>query len=568
MLNVRLSIGISKILLSAYCVLGAAYTYAQSQRVVVTGFTGTSSRVPQEVDAAGSEPVNALPSWEAKAWKGETIHNQVLLQGGTQQQQVSVTAGDLADGKGNRIPQQDLSIGWVKYVWTDEFRDGCGYRKSVDFDSSLVADRIQTGTNTMLIAAGKAQPVWVSVRVNANAVPGDYTGSIIVDNGKKITLPVKVTVLDRVLPPPSQWHYALDLWQHPAAIARVHQLPVWSEAHYKVMRPYYEMLARAGQKTITASITDEPWGHQTYDNYPSLIKWTKKKNGKWSFDYSLFDKYIAFVMDCGINQRINCYSMVPWKIAFRYHDEKLQRDTVFTGAIGTPAYNEFWSVMLRDFTRHLKKKNWFDRTAIAMDERPMEAMQSVIALLKTIDPAWKISLAGAWHPQIEKDITDYCIASEARFPDSVLIRRKAEGKNSTWYTCCSEKFPNGFTFSPPDEHVWMGWYTAATGMDGYLRWAFNSWTARPDEDSRFVTWPAGDTYQVYPGPNTSIRFEKMIEGIQDYEKIETLRKTYKATGDQVALNKLEAALNNIRISNFNQQSATEQLAPYRSLLND
>ncbi|MCH5720156.1 hypothetical protein MKP07_30025 [Niabella hibiscisoli] len=166
---------------------------------------------------------------------------------------------------------------------------------------------------------------------------------------------IVVTVINRTLPAPKDWKFKLDYWQHPAAIARVHSLQLWSDAHFNKMREYYTMLANAGQKIITASIVDEPWGHQTYDDYPGLIRWTKKKNGTWTYDYSLFDKYINFVMSCGIRERINCYSMVPWKIAFTYFDEGLQKDAVFTGAIGSPEYNEFWRTMLIDFTAHLKR---------------------------------------------------------------------------------------------------------------------------------------------------------------------------------------------------------------------
>lgn len=223
--------------------------------------------------------------------------------------------------------------------------------------------------------------------------------------------------------------------------------------------------------------------------------------------------------------------------------------------------------MLKDFTRHLKEKNWFSITSIAMDERPMEAMQSVIALLKSIDKDWKIALAGDYHPEIEKDIYDYCVASRFKFPDEILTRRKKEGKVSTWYTCCTEKFPNGFTFSPPDEHVWMGWYTAATQMDGYLRWAFNSWPKDPLNDSRFTAWPAGDTYQVYPGPLSSIRFEKLVEGIQDYEKIEILREEYRRKKQMNKLNELETSLKKFEIKILSQTSAETMVGAVKDVVN-
>lgn len=217
--------------------------------------------------------------------------------------------------------------------------------------------------------------------------------------------------------------------------------------------------------------------------------------------------------------------------------------------------------------KHLKGKGWFDITAIAMDERPMPAMQSVIQLLKEIDKDWKISLAGDYHPEIEKDIYDYCIASRWQFPSDTLRIRQQQGKLSTWYTCCTEKYPNGFTFSPPAEHVWIGWYTAAKNMDGYLRWAYNSWPKDPLHDSRFTAWPAGDTYQVYPGPNSSIRFEKLIEGIQDFEKISILREEYRRKGEEKKLKQLEDALSNFEIEKLSKQSAEDMVLEAKNLLN-
>jgi hypothetical protein len=60
-------------------------------------------------------------------------------------------------------------------------------------------------------------------------------------------------------------------------------------------------------------------------------------------------------------------------------------------------------------------------------------------------------------------------------------------------------------------------------VDGYLRWALNSWVKDPLLDTRFITWAAGDCYLLYPGGRTSARFERLIEGIQAYEKIRILR---------------------------------------------
>ena len=78
-------------------------------------------------------------------------------------------------------------------------------------------------------------------------------------------------------------------------------------------------------------------------------------------------------------------------------------------------------------------------------------------------------------------------------------------------------------FSPPAEARYLGWYTAAHGYDGFLRWAYDAWAADPVRDARHVLWPAGDTFLVYPGSQSSIRFERLREGIVDFEKIRLLR---------------------------------------------
>ena len=45
----------------------------------------------------------------------------------------------------------------------------------------------------------------------------------------------------------------------------------------------------------------------------------------------------------------------------------------------------------------------------------------------------------------------------------------------------------------------MSYYSSKKHLDGYLRWAYNSWPLEPLLDSRFRSWAGGDTYLVYPG---------------------------------------------------------------------
>ena len=160
-----------------------------------------------------------------------------------------------------------------------------------------------------------------------------------------------------------------------------------------------------------------------------------------------------------------------------------------------------------------------------MDERPKDQMEAAWQTIQDADPEFKIE--GAANYNVESEAADRVDDISVAFQydllnKNALARRTAKGQKITFYTCCGPERPNTFTFSPPAESAYLGWHALACGYDGYLRWAYNSWPKQPNEDSRFGSWPAGDCYLVYPG-GSSIRFERLIEGIQAYEKVRILR---------------------------------------------
>lgn len=475
-------------------------------------------------------PKNSVPelkktdTWEENAWKGERLNAQIVLWSAEPLEEIHCVVSALNDSKGNSISGGNIRPFFVRYVMTDEFADGCGKRKPTDYDSSIVADVLDP-IPYFNIEANTTRPVWITIDVPEDCKAGNYAGTITIDarKQKKQKVNIRLSVYNRILPKSKDWSFHLDLWQNPFAVARYNKVDVWSKEHFDLMRPLMEMLANAGQKCITASIVHKPWGGQTYDYFESLIDWKKSKDGTWTYNYTAFDNWVEFAMECGITEQINCYSMIPWGNKFTYFDELAQKDTVVEAVPGSKFYNELWTPFLKQFVVHLKEKDWQNITAIAMDERTPEEMGKMIALIKTIAPELKITLAGGFHKKISNDLYDLCVASANIVPKEDIEKRSAKGFKTTFYVCCNEHYPNNFTFSPPAESAYMGWYAAAKGFDGFLRWAYNSWVENPLTDSRFRKWPAGDTYFVYPGSRSSIRFERLREGLQDYEKIKILK---------------------------------------------
>ena len=512
-----------------------------------------------------------------KAWRGERVNAQAVLWTNVDLNDVELQVSDLRSG-GNVISAANVRSHFVRYVMTDELnkdgKGGCGCRDNkAEWDSSVVADVLDIN-KWLPIQRKTAQPLWLNVRVPEDAKPGTYTGTVTVRGGGMgdKTLKLSVQVVNRTLPKPQDWHLNLDLWQNPYAVARYYKVPLWSKAHFDAMRPIMKMLADAGQKAITASIMHRPWAGQTEDHYDSMVTRIKHLDGSWTYDYAVFDRWVDFMLnDVGIDGLISCYTMIPWALSFDYYDEATNRIQFVEAKPGDETYAEYWGAFLRDFARHLRQKGWFERTAISMDERPMEAMQAAIKVIKDADADFKITLAGNYHDEIQGDLYYLSIPYGNHFPDKVLRERRAKGQISTYYTCCTEPFPGTFSFSAPADAAWIGIHAVAGDYDGYLRWAVNSWTHDPLRDSRFRTWAAGDTYSIYPGPRSSIRFERLVEGLQAAEKIYQLRRQYEKNGDKSRLARLNKKLSEFTPANMTtakERNAGAMVRDMEHLLNE
>ena len=509
-----------------------------------------------------------------RAWRGERVHAQAVLWTRSGLDSVRLSVGSLRAGRAV-IPDSAVSASFVRYVMTDEPNpdgSGCGLRPvKSEWDSSLVADVIDIA-RVRPVGARSAQPLWLTVRVPRDARPGRYSGTLDVTaaRGERLSLPFEVEVSSRTLTPPSEWKLNLDLWQNPYAVARYYGVPLWSQAHFDAMRPIMKMLADAGQRAITTTLMYEPWGGQTEDFYLSMITRTRRLDGTWAYDYAVFDRWVEFMTDdVGIGGLINCYSLIPWSLSFDYFDQATNRVEFITARPGDKAYADYWVPFLKDFAAHLRRKGWFERTAIAMDERPMEAMREAIKVIKAADPAFKISLAGGYHPEIIDDLYYLSVPYGVQFPDSVKAGRRSRGQLSCVYTCCTEAFPNIFTFSDPAEAAWTAIHAVAGDYDGYLRWAVNSWTADPLRDSRFTRFAAGDTYNIYPGPRSSIRFERLVEGLQAAEKVRLLREDLAARGERRKLDRLNHAVGQFTPAGMEagKQTAGQMVSRLHELLN-
>ena len=102
------------------------------------------------------------------------------------------------------------------------------------------------------------------------------------------------------------------------------------------MRPLMQRLADVGQKVITTTIMQYPWDKQTEDPFESMVFKMKCMDGTWEYDYSVFDRWVEFMMSLGIDRQINCYTIVPWSLSFDYFDQGANTVRHVRTPIGSP----------------------------------------------------------------------------------------------------------------------------------------------------------------------------------------------------------------------------------------
>ena len=504
--------------------------WAQESRGLHAAF-GSTDRIyfRSEVPLLDAETT----AWEETGWRGERLNALILVWSTEPLEQVRLEPTDLADGRGNVLPRDTIRLRIVRYVLSNYPADARNTTcDTAPTDSSwLLPDRLEA-LDRFDLPARTVRPVWLSVDIPAAAAAGTYEGMVSVKSRDAgITLRLKIRVQPLVLPPASEWRFRLDLWQNPWVIAWHYGLQPWSEEHRALLRQHLRLYAEAGGKYITTYAVHSPWQDNSYMIEGGMIDWTRRTDGSWAFDYRIFDEYVTLALSAGVKDAITIYTPVPWGHRFRYRDER-------TGALVTDSwppesdvFRSVWRAFLDDLKTHLERRGWLGKTYLGINENKLEETLAAIKVIKEHSPHWRITYAGDWHPELNGLLDDYSFLY-GKEPEAADVRvRSARGFTSTYYVCCTPPKPNTFVFSPPVEGRWLGWYAAARGYEGFLRWAYDAWSADPVRDARHVLWPAGDTFVVYPGGNSSVRYEKLREGIVDFEKIRLLKHLASASAD-------------------------------------
>ena len=503
---------------------------SESERAQPSRLLPASARLRYGRDTLAGLPEHPTGGVEMRGWQGERLNAQVLAVSPGGFEELSVEPLILTFPDGTRLTAR---LDWVRYTLAN---------------GSLVPDILDGSAPRAF--PGCVRPLWLSVdlpRTCAGTAEGTLRVRI---NGQLHTLPVSAHAQPFRLPEPRDWACHLDLWQHPDAVARWHDVPMWSPAHLALLKPQMQRLAAMGQKTITATLIDEAWDGQTYDRFRGMIAATQRLDGSWAYDYTAFDTWVRFMREeIGLSHAtIHCYTLVPWSLRFAYYSEAAGRILTPRLQPGTPEYEAFWGPFLTAFVEHLRAQGWEADTRLAMDERPDALLRPAHALARKYAPSLPIVAACNAPSDMNSAFADVSYAyeiSEQLF--SIAAERRAKGHFTTFYVCCFPARPNTFMASTLAESEWLLPFAAHCGLDGFLRWAYHSWVENPLHAQDYTAWPSGDTSLLYPGDRPSLRLEALRNGIETFEKLRLLRLPESPlTAAQRAL--LEAALARFTVS--------------------
>ena len=216
--------------------------------------------------------------------------------------------GDLkhTEGKG-AIPAATVQI---RYATPDHYQAGTNQRylaRATCFDSltevpptevPVRTKEVNPRTGNLATAGisptfGAVQPVWITVNVSADAVPGDYEGrvTITIDGEKPVRVPVQLTVCGWMLPEPRDFVTWADIIQSPESVAMYYDVPLWSDAHFKYLEKSFKLLGQVGNKATYVHLI----AHSNAGNAQSMVRWIKKADGTYDYDLTPMEKYLDLV---------------------------------------------------------------------------------------------------------------------------------------------------------------------------------------------------------------------------------------------------------------------------------
>lgn len=426
---------------------------------------------------------------------------------------IRIVPHTLSGPKKARIEAWNMSVKNVEYV-------NCTEATSKDVKPGLYPDPLPDHT-PFAAAQGQNSPVWVTVYVSPKTPAGEYKGTIdvIAEGMGKVVVPVSVRVWSFTLPSVSRLRtaYGNGMWA-----PWLYQGATTTEQRRKLVELY----------------NLDFFKHRVspYAPYVGFGPGVSAENGTVKCDFTDFDVAIQ--------------KFFPYVNSFVLPRFGKSDDVGF----GKDAEGERMKIdYMRQVAEHLADKGVLSKGFdYITDEPEPKDYDSIVEAAKNVrmaDQRIKILLTKKVEDKLIGSV-DIWVPIVAEYDEQRCKERQAKGEQVWWYLCTWPKHPtaNGYFIDYPAIDMRMfHWLTWRYGLDGILYWETCFWQDNPWEkpmsqpEDRSHNWGNGDGHLFYPptrtkstefiakGPVSSIRWEGVRDGIEDWDYFRILQDKLDAT---------------------------------------
>ena len=350
------------------------------------------------------------------------------------------------------------------------------------------------------VPGGVVQPIWVTVYVPENTLPGIYRGAVLIhaENAAAETLHVALQVWDFALPKNSHLQVVFSLYQN-------------------VIEQYY------GSGTLPADILRAYYSFLlTYRINPTNLYLSGHPQPRIE-DYE-------YCIHRGMNAANVAY----------LHDRQGTDDA--KGGFSRE-YREQIRSTLPGIASRLREKQWLDVAFVYGPDEPAAeqypAIREIFTLVRESAPGLRRVLTREPTGELYGSV-DVWVPRMNRYEEKTCRARQALGEEVWWYVCARphHPYPNFFIDYPAIDHRIIFWLTWKYDISGVLYYSLNRWITNyssgkgrwPEVPWNTHTWGEhnGDGQLIYPGPEglpySSIRLEVIRDGIEDYEYLHLLER--------------------------------------------
>ena len=424
--------------------------------------------------------------------RGEIVSGQAVFRPAADVAGAEAAVTDLARrGSGAVIPAGAVRLQWVRYIDITRNSDIPPDERVAQAPASIPDPFWEAPA--IPVRAGTAQPVWLEVRVPADAPAGDYDGRLrVTAGGERLELPVELHVWDFAVP--EERHLSVvNWWQFPGPGFEDRGPDDW-----ELLRRFVTFLVDHRQTDLAAGI--------------GRIEESGDAEKGFTHDTSRLERYAEVAFAAGIRQ-IHLHSagrrtagILDPACRIEPDDSSLRRLAAWEEVIRRRGWQGRFVVSIADEPFVYYEDSYqavVDRVhEVAPSVRCLEAVETeYLGKLDVYVP--KLSHLSLWYPRFDQ------------------VRR--EGAELWFYVCCHPlgRYPNRFLDQSLLKARVLFWIDYLYDLDGYLHWGLNYYGGDPyTEEGISKDLPLGDRAVVYPGKDGlvgSLRFSAQRDGIQDYE---------------------------------------------------